>query len=244
MYQSPIILCAAVVLFHGVSCHLFSAVLDPLTKVGHSNDYKRQSVAQLQECVSARINAALSGNIYTPSFISNCRLAARQLITTSSSSAQSQINEIFSSFCIPQCGNVIQDVYEDCGYFDVTLPGNERFLAGLCGTNENSEVCYTLYIDAINQISSERDCYVNNRTTGQCTCLSLLVSGVSEQGCCIDVYHDLVSVQSNGYNPSGLYSTCNVDRPEDCNNSPISGSISFASTATLIIAMVCFAALG
>ena len=186
----------------------------------------------------------LSGN--TPSFISNCRLAATQLITLDpfSSSAQSQTNEIFSLFCIPQCGNVTQDVYEDCGFF-VTVPGSKRFLAGLCGTNENGDKCYTLYnSDAIDQIESERDCYVNNRATGQCTCRSLLVSVASEQGCCIDVYHDLVSAQSNDYNPSGLYSTCNVDRPEDCNNSPISGSISFASTATLIIAMVCFAALG
>ena len=88
-------------------------------------------------------------------------------------------------------------------------------------------------------------------------------------GCIRAAYHDLVSAQSNDYNPSGLYSTCNVDRPEDCNNSPINGnnsptsgnnsptsgptsgnnsptngSVSFASTATLIIAMVCFAALG
>ena len=61
MYQAPIILCAAVVLFHGASCHLSPAVLDPLTKVDHSNDYKRQSVAQLQECVSAGINAAFVG---------------------------------------------------------------------------------------------------------------------------------------------------------------------------------------
>ena len=245
MYPSTIILCAAAVLLHGVSCHLFSAVLNPLTKADHFKDnHKRQSIAQLQQCITAGVTAALQGN--SSSFVSRCTLAATEQVTFDpfSSSAQSQANEIFSSFCIPQCGNVIQDVYEDCGYFDVTIRGNERLLAGLCGTNENGEVCYTLYSDAIDQIRSERDCYVDNRATGQCTCRPLLVSGVSEQGCCIDVYHDLVSVQSNDYNPSGLYSTCNVDRPEDCNNSPISGSVSFASTATLIIAMVCFAALG
>ena len=187
MYQSPIILCAAVVLFHGVSCHLFPAVLDPLTKVDHSHDYKRQSVAQLQECVSAGINVALSGN--TPSFISNCSLAATQLITSSSSSAQSQINEIFSSFCIPQCGNITQDVYEDCGFFDVTPPGNKRYLAGLCGTNENGDKCYRMYSKAVTQVVSDKNCFINNEASGGCNCRPLLLSTASNQGCCIDVYH-------------------------------------------------------
>lgn len=242
MYPSTIMLCAAAVLLHGVSCHLFSAVLNPLTNADHFKDnHKRQSIAQLQQCVTAGVTAALQGN--SSSFVSSCTLAATEGITFDTPS-QSQINEIFSSFCIPQCGNVIQDVYEDCGVFDVSVPGTERFLAALCGTNENGEVCYTLYSDAIDQIESESVCYVNNRATGQCNCQSLLVSGVSEQGCCIDAYHDLISAQSGTYNPSGLYSTCNVDRPADCNNSPISSSVSFASTATLIIAMVCFAALG
>ena len=233
MYPSTIILCAAAVLLHGVSCHLFPAVLNPLTKADHFKDnHKRQTIAQLQQCITAGVTAALQRN--SSSFVSRCTLAATEQITLDpfSSSAQSQVNEIFSSFCIPQCGNVIQDVYEDCGYFDVTPPGNERFLAGLCGTNENGEVCYTLYSDAIDRIESERDCYVNNLATGQCTCRSLLISVVSEQGCCFDAYHDLISAQSGTYNPSGLYSTCNVDRPEDCNNSPISGNNSPTSGPT------------
>ena len=251
-------LCVTAVLLHGVSCHLFPAVLDSATKMDHFTNFnKRQSLAQLQQCISAGVNAAFPGNTAS-SFVSNCRLAALEQITITGVPPQSQIDRIFSSFCIPECGNVIQDVYDDCGYFDVTIRGNEQFLAGLCGTNENGVACYRIYSAGIDQVESERDCFVANRASGQCTCRSLLLSDVSNQGCCFDVYHDLLSLQTDTYSPRELYNDCNVDRPADCNNTPIGnvdrptntngnsigGSISLVSSVTLITGMVCFAALG
>ena len=63
MYPSPITLCVTAVLLHGVSCHLFPAVLGPVTKMDHFKDYnKRQSITELQQCISAGINAAFPGN--------------------------------------------------------------------------------------------------------------------------------------------------------------------------------------
>ena len=102
-----------------------------------------------------------------------------------------------------------------------------------------------MYGDAFTLIKSESSCYAGYRAYRLCNCQSLLSTGVSEQGCCLKVYHDFISGLPNAnYSPRKLYSVCNVDRPADCNKSPVSGSMSLASTFTLILCMMCFTALG
>ena len=248
MQPSTVILCAVVILLHGVSCRLFpEVILDPLTTVNQLKDYKRQTISELRQCVSEGITAAFPGN--TSSFVSACRASATQNIIEYDSSSlnaaylQSVLNTVYPTFCIPDCGNVALDVYNDCGVFD-TFPGSEKITADLCSTNEKGEVCYKIYGDGFNLITSERACYDTYQATDQCTCRSVLSNGVSEQGCCINIYHDFVSGIPGAYNPDRLYSECNVDRPADCNNSPISGSISLVSTATLILSLACIAVLG
>ena len=180
--------------------------------------------------------------------MSNCKLAATQelqLDFTNAISPQLEINAVFPTLCIPECGNVILDVYDDCRAFDFAFPGTKEFTAGLCSTNENQDNCYSVYGNAFNLIQTEISCYRNYKSDGQCSCQSQLSEGVSEQGCCLNIYHDFISgLPGVIYSSRELYNACNVDRPADCNNSPISGSISLASTITLILSLIYFAVLG
>lgn len=106
------------------------------------------------------------------------------------------------------------------GSFDVALPGTEELSIGLCGTNNNGDVCYQLYGIGLDLISSEANCYNTYVSSRTCTCRSTLMNGVARQGCCINVYHDFIS-GLNSYSPNVLYRECNVNRPGDCNNSPL-----------------------
>ena len=167
------------------------------------------------KCVSDRLDAAFPGN--TSSFVSNCKVAAEmdfEVDTSDTASLQAVVNTVFSVLCVPECGNVARDVYNDCGVF----PSIVELKGGLCGTNENGDSCYQIYGNALDLIESEIAC----TRSRQCTCQSELVEGVSEQGCCINVYHDFISgLGFFNYNPRGLYAVCNVNLPADCNNSTL-----------------------
>ena len=248
MCPSTVTLCVAIVLLHGVSCHLFpEAIINPLSSVNRPKNYKRQTLDELRQCITTKFNAAFPGN--TSRFVSNCRLSATRefQINVDAAALQAQIDAIYPTFCVPECGNVILKVYDDCGYWDIlerVLPGIKQFTADLCSTNENGEKCYKMYGNAFTLLQSESTCYATYKRIRLCSCQSLLSEGVSEQGCCINVYHNYISgLPGANYSPRNLYNACNVDRPADCNNSPISGSIFLFSSITLMVCMVFFAAL-
>ena len=117
MCPSTVTLCAAIVLFHGVSCHLFpEAILDPLTSVDHPKSYKRQTVTELRQCISEKFNAAFMGN--ASQFVSDCRwVTTREFdldpYNIDVTALQSYINEIYPILCNAECGNVILDVYDE-----------------------------------------------------------------------------------------------------------------------------------
>ena len=75
MYSTTVVLCTAMVLFHGVSCHLFpQTYLDQVTNVGDSKVYKRQADDDgdmLVQCALDRFNAFYQGN--NSNFVSQCR---------------------------------------------------------------------------------------------------------------------------------------------------------------------------
>ena len=218
----------ATVLLDDVSGHLFPQAIshmlrDELTKnMELPKDYKRQSDSSIQ-CVSDKLDAAFEGG--NSPIASDCRRVEVELERydfSDTSSLQSTINSYFSTFCIPECGKVIIDAYNDC---EIHVAGElVDFAIGLCGTNQNGEKCYEKYGDAIDLIFDVGYCYGDYATNGVCNCRSELLEAVREQGCCHNVYYDYVNYlwQQQGYiKADELYDACNVDLPTGCNNSPI-----------------------
>ena len=154
MDPSAVILCTTMLLLHGGSCHLIPQANDPqpvtIASVYHQKQYKCQNPTdlQLQQCITAKLNFAFRGN--TSHFVIYCRMAAMQAVIMNKSDfedLQSNIYTTFPTFCIPECGDVVLDAYKACGYLSVSYRahGIEQFTAGLCGTNEDGNKCYTLY---------------------------------------------------------------------------------------------------
>ena len=225
-------LCNFMLFFHGASSHLFpQAALHLVTNGAIPKEYKRQaSDDDIVQCVSETLEAAFQGN--NSHFVSECKFAGMQVIGDGNSSElQSQINRIVRTFCNRECGNIILNAYIDCGLFDKD-DGNYKFTVDLCGTNQNGYMCYELYGNGLDLMTTEASCYTSYTVTRTCTCRSSLSAGVTIQGCCINAYHDLVDSLDTSYSPATLYSVCNVNTPEDCNNSPLTASTSAPTTST------------
>ena len=230
MSLSFAILCSSLVLYHSASCHLVpDAVASMLTygDNGHNTtEYKRQTNSQLQ-CVSDRLDAVFQGN--DASYVSGCKSIATSELELN---PQPQINSFYSLYCIPECGNAINEAYDECGAHRDLLPGTERFNIDLCGTNQEGDTCYELYGDGLQLVTSERSCYETYISSDVCRCRSTLINGVAEQGCCIDAYHDFISGLAGAYRPRTLYRGCNVNAPAGCNNSPITSTTTSRDTTT------------
>ena len=237
-----LVLFTATILLEDVSGHLFPQAIshmlrDELTKnMELPKDYKRQSDSSIQ-CVSDKLDAAFEGD--NSAIASDCRRLEVELEGNHfsyTSSLQSTINSYYSTFCMPECGKVIIDVYKDCEIAGEFVD----FLIGLCGTNQNGEKCYEKFGDGIDQIVDVGYCYGNYATTGVCTCRSELLEAVREQGCCHNVYYDYANYfwQQQGYiKADELYDACNVDLPTGCNNSPIGAGTSGVMTGVALVTL-------
>ena len=245
MNLSFIVACYFLALYDGSCSHIVpNAIGHMLTNVNNGNNgakQKRQTSSQLQ-CVSDKLDDAFQGN--ETSFVSGCKSMAIRIIELDLSNPQPQITSFYRFYCIPECGDAINDAYNECGVYRVSLPGTERLNIDLCGTNQQGDTCYELYGDGLQLVNSERSCYETYISSNMCRCRSTLVNGVAEQGCCIDAYHDFVSGLSGGYQPSTLYSSCNVNPPGGCNNSPITASssatICFTTNSLLLLVVTLF----
>ena len=253
MYPSTVILCVTIctVRLNGATCHLFPQVIvESLTSVAHPKNYKRQT-SFFKSCVIDKLNDAFAGN--TSQFVSDCKFAATlesDLSTlldstdTGIDNLQSLVTTVFRKICMPECGNVAIDAYNDCGIFDfyeIFVTGVKEFTVGLCGTNENGDVCYQMYGDALHLVIDELSC--------DCSCQSLLSNGISQQGCCINIYHDL-RADNRVFDARELYDACSIALPDDCNNSTIELSaalstiVSFTSTLSLPLSLMFYIVLG
>ena len=200
-------LCTATLLLHGVSCHLFpQAVLEKLTNRGTSKLHKSQlDLETVYQCTLDKFDHAYQGN--DSHFVTECN--------------QSTINAGFLTLCVPKCGDVLLDAYEDCGLFN--SPDERKYLAALCGSNGNGDFCYELFLDSMVFLSAAVPCF-----PGTCNCNSLS-EGVGRQGCCIDALNDLVNTMADdlrGFSLDRVYSECNIAPVAGCDNSPLSGSTS------------------
>lgn len=238
MHFSSAILAA--VLLHGVSCYLFPQAVLNLNGDGaleaSPTEFQRgkrqanieEAVAGITQCISKKLDTTFAGN--NSRFVSDCKSAATQELKMDSlDDLVSQVTNVYSSVCVPECGDAILKAYKDCGYFDIVFPGTEEFTIAMCGTNDNGNMCYKLYGKGIALTSRESICYVSYNSLGKCNCQSELSDAVEQQGCCINAYHKL----NNGlgllaYNPDDLYDDiCKVNLPKSgCNNSPLKASSS------------------
>ena len=217
-----VIIFTSVVFIHGASCtFLQKAAMELFPSGNNGKGYIRQTNSQLQ-CVEDWLDNHFQGN--TSQIVTRCKSAATEEIDISDPFLQDEINRLFSVYCIPDCGDAINNANNDCGIYDDALDGTEELNIGLCGTNSNGEKCYLLYDRARELLTDEVACYNNYISTNLCTCRSELEDGVEEQGCCLENYHTFLSGLNSDYNPSNLYRSCNVDFPQGCNNSPITAS--------------------
>ena len=231
MYHFLVFLCTATLLLDGVSCHLSpQAILEKLTNLGTSKLQQSQGDIEIaHQCTLDRFDHAYQGN--DSSFVIECMTAAvfdQELDPTTTN--QSMFNAAFHALCVPECGNVILDGYDACGLFESSY--ERRYLAALCGSNENGDFCYELFFDSLDLLSTAALCF-----HGACSCNSLS-EGVGRQGCCIDALNDLVnSMQDDlgGFNLDRVFGNCNIFPEAGCNNSPLSDSRSLHGTSALAL---------
>ena len=228
-------LCTATLLLHGVSCHLFpQAILEKLTNRGTSKLQKSQlDLDTVYQCTLDKFDHAYQGN--DSHFVTECKSAAvldQELDPVTAN--QSTINTGFLTLCVPECGDVLLDAYEDCGLFN--SPDDRKYLAALCGSNGNGDFCYELFLDSMVFLSAAVPCF-----PGTCNCNSLS-EGVGRQGCCIDALTDLVNTMADdlhGFSLDRVYSECNIAPVAGCDNSPLSGSTSLHHASyTAAVAML------
>ena len=213
MYSSVVFLCTAMLLVLQVTCSLFpQAEFGKVTAVGASKVDKRQN-ANLNQCAFNRFNDFYQGN--TSRFVADCR----SIFTTGfdlSRASQSTINTVYRTLCVPECGDVFLDAYAACGN-----DFQRNILVSLCSSNENGNLCYEIYVENVALITNAFSCTTNS---GQCDCFQLS-EGVTRQGCCINVLHDVVRSMGTLGQLEEVYGNCGVALPEtNCNNSLLSRS--------------------
>lgn len=217
MHPSAIIMLTFMAVFYGANCNIF--LHEGLTG---TKQHQRQTPSQVQ-CIAEKIDSYFPGN--TSSFVVTCAYQAVQRVQldlSSGAALQQQLEPFYNAYCNRECGNAINDAYNECGAYASVFPGTERLNVALCGTNNEGTKCYLLYGKAFDLIETERDCYTALSSRG-CTCQSDIQAGVEEQGCCIDAYYDFISGLTGTYSPRALHSDCNVNFPTDgCDNSPVS----------------------
>ena len=190
----------------------------PVTNVETSKMYKRQDTdAETREraCALDRFEAFYRGN--NTNFVTECRSVATMLLDFDLTGTDPSSINIYRTFCIPDCGNVVLDAYDACKAFDSREQRN--FFVGLCGFNENGNVCYELFSESISLITLIMSC------TMDCDCRNISEK-VKQQGCCFndivngpddDVFDDL--------DLDNVYDECNVTVLETgCNNSTLRSS--------------------
>ena len=220
MFGPMMILCSVIstVLFHGVNGHLYPKIA--AKSIQTLNDYKRQMDDEENNCIPKG-------------------LRDRPECDVSNIHPFNNANQFFSIFCAPECRKFITDVARDCG----EDPALITYFTDLCGFNENNEFCYNLQESFANLDDDiEQTCIGSNVCPSACQ--SELSQGVTELGCCLNAFVSYNSSIAENCNPDDLFDGCNVDLPEKCNNSPLSGISFEAFSIALLTALSIITLLG
>ena len=127
-------------------------------------------------------------------------------------------------FCLPDCGNVLLDAYAACGN-----DFQRSTIVSLCSSNENGNFCYELHVENLALINNARSC---STRPDQCDYLQLS-EGVTRQGCCISVLHDVYKSMGVFGPLEEAYGDCSITLSETrCNNGPLRESSSPPSQPT------------
>ena len=204
MFQSVVILCSTIILFHGVSSHLHpKQILELTSSVLPHKNFKRQSF-----------------NLNGVCFVNQLRDRSPTCFNRLASSGTSDpIRALFRPLCSTDCGQVVLDSLDNCGLGSAEV----NIFADLCGTNANGVRCYTL-LDEISELAADTNGACANSGSCSNTCQSLLTQLVEQQGCCLDVFIDYARTLAGGSNPRELLNICNIDTPTGCNNSPFTAT--------------------
>ena len=245
MRISVVILCSAVLLFHGVNCHRFpAAVRNAVQLLGNRNQYyKRQSdtVMGPDQCVLNELERSGTSEKCRQSVVGD--LEETNDVESDGDLDQASIDAMFRVLCEPECGNAFIDAQEECVERFDELKVVDDFLIGLCASNERGERCYERYVSIANVIVLEFSCSANFTTDSECDCQSDLRMAVEREGCCLDIYQDFFSIVAENipsltYEIEELYEVCDVNIPERCDDSPLSGSVPLISTVTVMTAFL------
>ena len=227
------------ILLHGTSCRsdFLQRVFNQKTSAvkNQARVHPRQTNAEI-DCFERELENELSGE--SCRFIAECESSLGIFF---SGSSQSTINTIGNTFCTTECGNAVITAIEACNENEL-VSGIKDYFIGLCGTNADGDRCYEGHSNSRRLLTLINSCYEGFESTGECRsgCRSELNDAVDNQGCCLNVYYDFSSATT----PRALHDECNVNIPDPCNNSPLSGSVSHAATiATVITAVIFYATL-
>ena len=202
-----VVVLLAILLLHGVHSHIFPKHFQELAKsMQPLKQMKRQDFNINEECADKK-STELS-------------LACQGIVPVGDIS---DLDDIGNFICSPECGQAFLDIIRDCGGNSAEV----RILASLCGTNSDGIACYN-FLNDFEQLNNESDDDVcPSITTCPSTCQSLFSQLFSRQGCCFDVFLNIIRLVEPGIIEllDSRLDTCDIDVPPGCNNSPISGGI-------------------
>ena len=128
--------------------------------------------------------------------------------------------DLFDTFCLQSCGQLIIDALGACGIYS-RVKNEAELLIGLCAAN-NGRSCHNDYVQLFAAFSDGSDCFDDLESTSSCSinCRSSLTLDVQNYGCCTNVVIDYIDAIDtfNDVNTQAdiLFSNCRVPRPADC----------------------------
>ena len=237
-----VILCTATVLLHGASCQSFPrAILDQVTSTLGVHKRQNDDAAEMAlQCALDKFDSIYQGN--NSRLVTECRSVALLQEDLDPSEGQAYINARFRTLCIPECGNVLLDVYDACGAF---ITHHERTLmANLCGSNHNGSYCYESLLETRALLNIAARCTIDHDAI-TCNCSAISV-GAEALGCCIAVGNNLIELWKaidfvGDLDLDAVYADCKIDVPKrGCDNSLLtaSGSLPQASYYISVVAII------
>ena len=195
MYVFLVILCTATVLLHGVSCQPFPrAIFEQVTNTLEVHKRQNADAAEMaQQCVLERFDSIYQGN--NSRLVTECRSVALLQEGLNPSDGQAYINTRFRTLCIPGCGNVLLDVYDECGAF--ISPHERSLMASICSYNRNGDYCYEFLLETRILLAIAARCTIDRSPFYDaltCNC-SAISEGAEKQGCCYaDISNNFINL--------------------------------------------------